>query len=44
MIEDLYHLGIVAGVVDQIGLVECIDAQLGRYEGECISAGRPSKP
>ncbi len=43
VIEDLDHLGIVAGVVDQIGLVECIDAHLGRYEGECISAGRAVK-
>lgn len=43
VIEDLDHLGIVAGVVDQIGLVECIDAQLGRYEGEYISAGQAVK-
>src|SRR5215203_145526 len=26
VIEDLDHLGLVAGVVDQIGLVECISA------------------
>lgn len=43
VIEDLDHLGIVAGVVDQIGLVECIDARLGRYEGEHISAGQAMK-
>lgn len=43
VIEDLDHLGIVAGVVDQIGLVECIDARLGRYEGEHISAGQVMK-
>jgi hypothetical protein len=36
-------LGLVAGVVDQIGLVECIEAQLGRYEGERISAGQVMK-
>ena len=43
LIEDLDHLGIVAGVVDQIGLVECIDARLGRYESECVSAGEALK-
>jgi transposase len=43
LIEDLDHLGIVAGVVDQIGLVECIDARLGRYESECVSAGEVLK-
>src|SRR5215210_9511525 len=43
VIENLDHLGIVAGVVDQIGLVECIDARLGRYEGEHISAGQAMK-
>lgn len=43
LIEDLDHLGLVAGVVDQIGLVECIDARLGRHEGECISAGQAVK-
>lgn len=39
VIEDLDHLGLVAGVVDQIGLVETINAQLGSYEDECVSAG-----
>jgi hypothetical protein len=43
VIEDLDHLGLVAGVVDQIGLVECIDAQLGKCEGERISAGQVMK-
>lgn len=43
LIEDLDHLGIVAGVVDQIGLVECIDDRLGRYESECVSAGEVLK-
>jgi transposase len=43
VIEKLDHLGIVAGVVDQIGLVECIDARLGRYEDERISAGQVLK-
>jgi transposase len=39
VIEDLDHLGLVAGVVDQIGLVETINARLGNYEDECVSAG-----
>lgn len=39
VIEDLDHLGLVAGVVDQIGLVEAINARLGSYEDECVSAG-----
>jgi hypothetical protein len=43
VIEDLDHLGLVGGVVDQIGLVECIDAQLGKCEGERISAGQVMK-
>ena len=43
LIEDLDHLGLVAGVVDQIGLVECIETRLGRYEDECISAGQVVK-
>lgn len=39
VIEDLDHLGLVAGVIDQIGLVETINARLGSYEDECVSAG-----
>lgn len=39
VIEDLDHLGLVAGVVDQIGLVETVNARLGSYEDECVSAG-----
>src|SRR5215211_830651 len=43
LIEDLDHLGIVAAVVDQIGLIECIDARLGTYEDEHLSAGQVVK-
>ena len=43
VIEDLDHLGLVAGVVDQIGLVECIDARLGTHEDEHLSAGQVLK-
>jgi transposase len=43
VIEDLDHLGLVARVVDQIGLVECIDARLGTHEDEHLSAGQVLK-
>jgi transposase len=37
---DIDHLGIVAGIVDEIGLVEAIDRQLGTHEQEHISPGQ----
>ncbi len=39
VIKNIDHLGLVAGGVDQIGLVECIDARLGTHEDEHLSAG-----
>lgn len=39
VIEDLDHLGLVAGVVDQIGLVDLVDERLGNHEDEHVSAG-----
>lgn len=36
---DLDHLGIVAGIVDDIGLVEELDRELGTHEQEVVSPG-----
>ena len=38
-IERLDHLGIIAGVIKDLNIVELIDARLGTYEGESLSAG-----
>lgn len=37
---DIDHLGIVAGVIDEIGLVEQIDRLLGTHEQEHLSSGQ----
>ncbi len=41
-IQNIDHLGIVAGIVDAIGLVEIINNFLGKEEGEKVSAGQES--
>jgi transposase len=38
-IERLDHLGIVAGVIKDLKIIELIDDKLGTYEGESLSAG-----
>ena len=38
-IKNLDHLGIVAGLIDEIGIVEIINSKLGIDPGEKISAG-----
>ena len=38
-IKRLDHLGIVAGVIKDLNIIEMIDERLGQYEGETISAG-----
>lgn len=38
-IERLDHLGIVAGVIKDLKIIELIDDKLGIYEGESLSAG-----
>ena len=38
-VERLDHLGIVAGTIKDLGLVELIDSHLGHYENETLSAG-----
>ncbi|WP_346294109.1 IS1634 family transposase [Sphaerothrix gracilis] len=42
-IENLDHLGLVAGMVDEVGLVELTNAQLGQHQLEHISAGQVVK-
>jgi hypothetical protein len=38
-IERLDHLGIISGIIKDLKIVELIDARLGTYEGETLSAG-----
>lgn len=38
-VDRVDHLGIVAGTIKDLGLVELIDSRLGRYEGETLSPG-----
>lgn len=41
--KDIDHLGIVAGIIDEIGLVEEVDHQLGTHSQQCISSGEVLK-
>ena len=38
-VERLDHLGVVAGTIKDLGLIELIDSHLGKFEGEKLSAG-----
>ncbi len=38
-VQDLDHCGIVAGIIDQMGLVEQINRELGSHPQEIVSAG-----
>ncbi|PZV24429.1 MAG: hypothetical protein DCF12_17425 [Snowella sp.] len=38
-IRNIDHLGIIAGIVDQMGLVEIINQEIGENSQEKISAG-----
>jgi transposase len=42
-VQDIDHLGIVAGIVDEIGLVEEIDQNLGTHPQEHVSPGQVVK-
>jgi transposase len=42
-IRDIDHLGIVSGIVDEIGLVEKIDQKLGTHPQEHVSLGQAVK-
>ncbi|MEH2126756.1 DUF4277 domain-containing protein [Nostoc sp.] len=38
-VKDIDHLGIIAGIIDEIGLVEIIDQEIGTHAQEKVSAG-----
>jgi hypothetical protein len=38
-VKNLDHLGIVAGIIDQIGIVEEIDRQIEKHPQQIISTG-----
>ncbi len=42
-VQDVNHLGIIAGIVDEIGMVEIINRLLGTLPLEVISAGNVVK-
>jgi len=42
-IKNLDHLGLVAGIIDEIGIVEKINALIGEKKTEKISAGKVVK-
>ena len=42
-VQDLDHLGIIAGIVDDIGIVEIIDKEIGTDIREKVSAGQVVK-
>lgn len=42
-VKDIDHLGIVAGIIDEIGLVEEVDHKLGTHSQQCISSGQVLK-
>ena len=39
-VQDIDHLGIIAGIIDEIGIVEIIDKELGTHSQEKVSAGQ----
>jgi transposase len=42
-VQDINHLGIIAGIIDEIGIVEIIDRELGTHPQEKVSAGQVVK-
>ena len=42
-VENLDHLGIVAGIIDEIGIVELIDEQVGQHSQQRVSTGQAVK-
>ena len=42
-VENLDHLGLVAGIIDEIGIVETINSTLGIEAGEIVNAGKVVK-
>ncbi len=42
-VQDIDHLGIIAGIIDEIGIVEIIDEEIGTDVREKVSAGKVVK-
>ncbi len=42
-VQDIDHLGIVAGIIDETGLVEEIDRRVGTHPQERVSCGQALK-
>lgn len=42
-VYDLAHLGLVAGIMDRIGLAEVVDRKVGARPGEKVSTGTALK-
>jgi len=42
-VQDIDHLGIIAGIIDEIGIVEIIDQEIGTDVREKVSAGQVVK-
>jgi transposase len=42
-VQDIDHLGIIAGIIDEIGIVEIIDQELGIHPQEKVSGGQVVK-
>lgn len=42
-VEDIDHLGVIAGIIDDIGIVEIINQRVGEHSQEQVSAGHVVK-
>ena len=42
-VQDLNHLGIIAGIIDEMGLVGEIDRQVGKHPQQIVSTGEAVK-
>jgi transposase len=42
-VQDIDHLGIVAGIIDEMDLVECINNNVGTHSKEIVSPGQVVK-
>lgn len=42
-VQDIDHLGIIAGIIDDIGILEIIDRELGNHPQEKVSGGQVVK-
>lgn len=42
-VQNIDHLGLVAGIIDEIGLVEQINQLLGQHPAQRVSAGHAVK-